>query len=178
MPEATVTRYVRRRSELGLLEIEVTVPQTHLPAAEAEEDFGEVYAVIGGEMTKCWMFVMRLSHSGRACHVVFGTQAQKAFFEGHVRAFEWFGGVPHRIRYDNLKPAVVRVLRGRDRVGYACCPRAVTLPTWSDTAGRSRGLLVQGCFAADHLAAVSSPVRGRGARIGFVCGRFDMATMY
>lgn len=41
MPEATVTRYVRRyRSELGLVEIEVTVPQTHLPAAEAEEDFG------------------------------------------------------------------------------------------------------------------------------------------
>lgn len=117
MSEATVTRYVRRRrAELGLVEIEVTVPQTHLPAAEAEVDFGEVYAVIGGEMTKCWMFVMRLSHSGRGCHVVFGTQAQEAFFEGHVRAFEWFGGVPHHIRYDNLKPAVVRVLRGRDRV--------------------------------------------------------------
>ncbi|WP_432422428.1 Mu transposase domain-containing protein [Rhodococcus opacus] len=48
--------------------------------------------------------------------MVFGTQAQEAFFEGHARAFEWFGGVPHRIRYDNLKPAVVRVLRGRDRV--------------------------------------------------------------
>ena len=31
-------------------------------------------------------------------------------------AFEHFGGVPSlRIRYDNLKPAVVRVLRGRDR---------------------------------------------------------------
>ena len=31
-------------------------------------------------------------------------------------AFEHFGGVPGRIRYDNLKPAVVRVLQGRDRV--------------------------------------------------------------
>lgn len=41
MSESTVTRYARhRRSESGLVEIEVTVPQTHLPAAEAEVDFG------------------------------------------------------------------------------------------------------------------------------------------
>jgi hypothetical protein len=61
------------------------------------------------------MFVMRLSHSGRAFHVAFTTQAQEAFLEGHVLAFAYFGGVPGRIRYDNLKPAVTRVLKGRDR---------------------------------------------------------------
>jgi hypothetical protein len=59
---------------------------------------------------------MRLSHSGRAFHVAFGTQAQEAFLEGHVLAFHHFGGVPALVRYDNLKPAVTRVLRGRDRV--------------------------------------------------------------
>jgi hypothetical protein len=36
--------------------------------------------------------------------------------DGHVRAFAHFGGVPGRIRYDNLKAAVERVLKGRDRV--------------------------------------------------------------
>ncbi len=51
----------------------------------------------------------------RAFHVAFGTQAQEAFLEGHVLAFEHFGGVPARVRYDTLKPAVVRVLQGRDR---------------------------------------------------------------
>jgi hypothetical protein len=61
------------------------------------------------------MFVLRLSCSGRAFHMAFGTQAQEAFLEGHVQAFAHLGGVPGRIRYDNLKPAVVRVLRGRDR---------------------------------------------------------------
>jgi transposase len=66
-------------------------------------------------LTTLWLFVMRLSHSGKAFHVAFGTQAQEAFLEGHVAAFTYFGGVPARIRYDNLKPAVVRVLRGRDR---------------------------------------------------------------
>ena len=114
--EVTVSRHVaKRRVELGLLQREVSIPQTHLAGAEAEVDFGEFYATIAGLVVKCWMFVMRLSHSGKAFHVAFGTQAQEAFLEGHVLAFEYFGGVPGRIRYDNLKPAVIRVLKGRDR---------------------------------------------------------------
>jgi hypothetical protein len=61
------------------------------------------------------MFVMRLSASGKAFHRIYANEAQEVFIDGHVRAFEHFGGVPARIRYDNLKPAVVRVLKGRDR---------------------------------------------------------------
>src|SRR6266496_3940597 len=114
--EVTVSRFVaRRRVELGLEQREVSIPQTHLAGAEAEVDFGEFYATIAGAVIKLWMFVMRLSHSGRAFHVAFATQAQEAFLEGHVLAFEHFGGVPGRVRYDNLKPAVIRVLKGRDR---------------------------------------------------------------
>jgi transposase len=116
LAEVTVSRYVaRRRIELGLDRTEVMVPQAHAPGAEAEVDFGEFHAVIAGVWLKLWMFVMRLSCSGRAFHVAFATQAQEAFLEGHVLAFEYFGAVPGRVRYDNLGPAVVRVLRGRDR---------------------------------------------------------------
>jgi len=114
--EVTVSRYVaRRRGELGMRRVEVAVPQDHEPGAEAEVDFGEFWARIGGELIKCWMFVMRLSCSGRAFHVAFTTQAQEAFLQGHVLAFNHIGGVPARIRYDNLKPAVVKVLKGRNR---------------------------------------------------------------
>lgn len=117
LAEVTVSRHVaRRRVELGLDNVEVAVPQTHPPGAEAEVDFGEFYATVAGSWIKLWMFVMRLSHSGRAFHVAFATQAQEAFLEGHVLAFAHFGAVSARIRYDNLKPAVIRVLRGRDRV--------------------------------------------------------------
>ncbi len=106
LAEVTVSRYVaRRRAELGLDRVEVAVPQAHPPG----------HASIAGSLLKLWMFVMRLSCSGRAFHVAFATQAQEAFLEGHVLAFEYFGAVPGRVRYDNLKPAVVRVLRGRDR---------------------------------------------------------------
>ena len=114
--EVTVSRYVaRRRAELGVDHVEVAVPQAHPPGAEAEVDFGEFHAMIAGTLLKVWLFVLRLSCSGRAFHVAFATQAQEAFLEGHVLAFEHFGAVPGRIRYDNLKPAVIRVLKGRDR---------------------------------------------------------------
>src|ERR1035437_1373438 len=101
--------------ELDLVHTEVFIPQAHEPGAEAEVDFGEFYITIAGALVKVWMFVMRLSHSGRAFHVAYGTQAQEAFLEGHVLAFQHFGGVPGRIRYDNLGPAVTRVLKGRNR---------------------------------------------------------------
>ena len=62
------------------------------------------------------MFAFRLSCSGKGCHRVYASQAQEAFLEGHVAAFEGVGGVPWRhIRYDNLSPAVAKVLSGRNR---------------------------------------------------------------
>lgn len=67
LSEVTVSRHVkRRRFELGMDQVMVTVPQTHEPGAEAEVDFGEFYTWLGGEWTKLWMFVMRLSNSGPA----------------------------------------------------------------------------------------------------------------
>ena len=43
-------------------------------------------------------------------------ETQQAFLEGHVLAFDWFGGVFAEVRYDNLRSAVKKVLRGRRRV--------------------------------------------------------------
>ena len=112
--EPTVRAYVARvRRELESGRAAVTVPQLHPPGAEAEVDFGQVSVWLDGVLTELSMFVMRLSHSGRAVHVCFPSEGQEAFLEGHVLAFERFGGVPGRVRYDNLKAAVARVLAGR-----------------------------------------------------------------
>ena len=93
LAEVTVSRYVaRRRVELGLVRVQVAVPQTHPPGAEAEVDFAEFHITLDGVLTKLWMFVMRLSHSGRAFHMAFGSQGQEAFLEAHVLAFAHFGG--------------------------------------------------------------------------------------
>jgi len=94
----------------------VTVPQVHPPGDEAEVDFGEASVWIAGVLTRVEIFHLRLSHSARSVHVAFASEGQEALLEGHVLAFSRLGGLPARIRYDNLKPAVVRILRGRDRV--------------------------------------------------------------
>jgi hypothetical protein len=99
---STVRLFVAEvRAELAQVAGEVSVVQEHAPGAEAEIDFGEFIARIGGEQVKLWMFIMRLSASGRSFVVAFAHQAQEAFFEGHVLAFAAFGGVPTgQIRYD------------------------------------------------------------------------------
>jgi transposase len=121
-----VAKYVaRRRAEIaaeyrglggGLAGLDGFVPQVRAPGAEAEVDFGDVTVELAGQLTRCFMFAFRLSCSGKACHRVYASQAQEAFLEGHVTAFEAVGGVPFRqIRYDNLSPAVAKVLAGRSR---------------------------------------------------------------
>ena len=116
--ESTVTHAVAKiRRELIGTPADVAVPQTHAPGAEAEVDFGEFQAMIGGIMVKLFMFVLRLSNSGRAIHVAYANQAQESFFDGHNVAFERLGGIPSKmIRYDNLTPAVIRVALGRERL--------------------------------------------------------------
>src|SRR6266487_1525090 len=92
------------------------VPQAKEPGAEAEVDFGPVSIVVAGEVAACHLFAYRLSCSGKGVHRVYASQAQEAFLEGHVTAFEVTGGVPWRhIRYDNLSPAVAKVMGGRSR---------------------------------------------------------------
>jgi len=113
--ESTVRRYVAGvKAELVKTPM-VAVPQTHKLGEEAEVDFGEFSAWLDGEQIRLWLFVMRLSASGRAFHRVFGNQCGESFYEGHNLAFTHFGGVPKTIRYDNLKPAVTKVLLGRER---------------------------------------------------------------
>jgi transposase len=115
--ESSVRRYVAKvKGRRPIPAAEVMVPQTHPLGYESEVDFGNVSFVLDGTVVEAWMFVMRLSASGKGFHRVYANQAQEAFFDGHVRAFDHFGGVPERVRYDNLKPAVARVLLGRNRL--------------------------------------------------------------
>ena len=75
--ESTVRGFVAEvRRELGGGTGLVMVPQTHPPAEEAEVDFGEFKAFIGGVLVRLWMFVLRLSHSGKAVHVAYANETQ------------------------------------------------------------------------------------------------------
>lgn len=94
---------------------EVYLPLEFDPATDAQVDWGEGVAILAGERITAQLFLMRLCYSRRTFMMAFPGQKQEAFFEGHVRAFHYFQGVPHRIAYDNLKTAVLRILQGHTR---------------------------------------------------------------
>lgn len=113
--EVTVRRFVRAcRRAMGSLQ--VFVLQHHEPAAEAEIDWGEAVVEFPWGREKAQIFQMRACFSGREFHIAFPRQTQQAFLEAHAAAFDYFGGVFARCRYDNLGAAVRRVLQGRKRI--------------------------------------------------------------
>ena len=93
---------------------EVFLPLVH-PPGEAQVDFGEATIRLAGQETKVAMFVMTLPYSGAIFIQAFPRECTETFLEGHRRAFEYFGGVPRRISYDNSAIAVIEVLKGRER---------------------------------------------------------------
>jgi len=93
----------------------VYLPLEFDPGQDAQVDWGEAEVVMGGEAVTVQLFVLRLCYSRKLFVRAYPTQKQEAFFEGHVAAFEYLGGVPHRLTYDNLSTAVLRVLEGRNR---------------------------------------------------------------
>ena len=98
---------------------EMFVPLSH-PPGHAQADFGEAFAIISGVECKIHFLVIDLPHSD-ACFVkAYPGETTEAFCDGHVAAFEFFGGVPISILYDNTKIAVARILgdgkRKRTRV--------------------------------------------------------------
>ena len=114
--ESTVREYVAcRRRELGLA-AEAFCPQVHDPGVTAEVDWGEAKVLLGGVLVEVGLFLMRACFSGAAFVMAFEAQSQQAFFEGHVHALSWFDGVFQTVRYDNLKAAAKKTLKGRRRV--------------------------------------------------------------
>ena len=93
---------------------EVFLPLSH-PPGEAQVDFGEATIQLNGVQSKVALFVMTLPYSGVIFIQAFPRECTETFLEGHRRAFEFFGGVPRRISYDNLAIAVIEVLQGRER---------------------------------------------------------------
>jgi len=117
--ESTVRQYVRQQKQATHAP-DVFLPLEYDPGQDAQVDWGEAYAIIGGQRQKVQLFVMRLCFSRRTFAMAFPTQRQESFFWGHIKAFEYFDGVPHRMSYDNLGTAVKIVF---ERTGRAGRPR-------------------------------------------------------
>jgi transposase len=107
-----IRQYLRERRRQRQ---EVYIPLIHRPGEEAQVDFFEVVVEVDGQWVKAWEFLLRLMYSGREFAWLYERCDQLAFLDGHVRAFAYLGGVVRRAVYDNLKPAVRRIV-GAQRV--------------------------------------------------------------
>lgn len=90
---------------------EVFVPLSH-PPGEAQVDFGHAVVNEAGRLRKVAFLVMVLPYSDAVFLKVYERECTETFWDGHVEAFEFFGGVPRRIVYDNTGIAVSRIAGG------------------------------------------------------------------
>jgi len=112
--ESTVRCYVGKQRK-AFRRPQVYLPLVFEPGQDAQIDWGEGWVAWRGALTKVQLFVLRLNYSRKLFVMAFPTQRQEAFFEAHVQAFRFLGGVPRRLTYDNLTTAVKRILQGRER---------------------------------------------------------------
>jgi transposase len=112
--ESTVRYYVGQlRKQTG--KMKVYLPLEYEPGVDMQMDWGEAQVELGGKQTEVKLFVLRWCYSRKLFVAAYPSEKQECFLEGHVRAFHFFGGLPQRIIYDNLKLAVLKILEGHDR---------------------------------------------------------------
>ena len=112
---SSVRRYIRKKQfvmksgQTGYLPIE------H-PAGCGQVDFGEFihYDQQGTEHT-AYALTVSFPHSNKGYTQVFPSQNQECLLEGLKRIFEYCGGVPARLRFDNMTTAVAQVLKDGER---------------------------------------------------------------
>jgi len=112
--EGKYTQVKEAVRELVRLKQEVFMPLIHRPG-EAQVDFGHALAKVSGVLKKVVFFVMVLPYSDAFFVMAFERECTESYWEGHVRAFESFGGVPKRISYDNSRVLVSKIIGPHDR---------------------------------------------------------------
>ena len=92
------------------------LPLAYLPGQDAQVDFMEsVVDDIHEGRVKSFVLIVRACHSRRTYRYAAPNQTREALLEGLIQSFEFFGGVFEHMWFDNLTPAVRKVLKGRER---------------------------------------------------------------
>lgn len=115
--ESTVRRWVRySKFRLGVGTSPAVVPLDPEVAREAEVDWGSAVVRMEGRSQPIKYFCLRSRYSGKIFVRAYPWERQEMFFDGHLHAFAYFGGVFPVVVYDNLKAAVKQILVGKGRV--------------------------------------------------------------
>ena len=106
-------RQVRRRD---VMDAPAFIPLLFRPGEAYQFDWSHEDVEIAGKPMRVKVAHVRLCAS-RAMYVrAYPRETQEMLFDAHARAFAFFGGVPTRGIYDNMKTAVTSVFTGKERV--------------------------------------------------------------
>lgn len=101
--ESTVREIVAKLKDK---QAKVFLPLSFDPGEAGQIDWGEATVYLAGQKIKINLFCIRECYSADIHCTAFYRQNEESFLEGHIKAFEFFGGIPKRIIFDNARVAV------------------------------------------------------------------------
>lgn len=103
---ATINRAVRKLKAEKTVPLQSSVPLSYAPGEAVQIDWGEATVYIDGQKTKVHTFCGRLCYSCDIFVQVYKAANEESFLEAQQLMFDFFGGVPRRLIFDNAKVAV------------------------------------------------------------------------
>ena len=113
----SVQRFVKRwkAAHHGPKVTEAFVPLLFAAGDACQFDWSHEQVELGGVLQTIKVAHFRLAYSRQMFVIAYPREAQEMVLEAHNRAFAFFGGVPARLIYDNLKTVVETVFAGKER---------------------------------------------------------------
>lgn len=113
----SVQRFVKRwrGHHLGPRLTQAFVPLAFRPGDACQFDWSHEHVEIAGVLQRIKVAHFRLAYSRQMFVVAYPREMQEMVMNAHIRAFEFFGGVPARLIYDNLKTVVDTIYQGKER---------------------------------------------------------------
>ena len=91
------------------------VPLAFPPGETCQFDWSREAVELGGIPQTVKLAHFRLAYSRQMFLVAYPRETQEMVFDAHIRAFAFYGGVPARLVYDNLKAVVDTIFAGKER---------------------------------------------------------------
>jgi transposase len=107
-----VQRYLRRNR---IRHQETFIPLGHLPGRRLEADFGHIHVDFPDGRRLIPFLVTTWAYSNAPFVMALPFERTEAILEGMVAAFDYFGGVPREVWWDNPKTVATLILQGRER---------------------------------------------------------------
>lgn len=142
---SAVGRYASSwKRRVGLSTSDAYVPLYFEPGSAYQFDWSHEKVLLNGEAIPLKVAHFILCYSRKRFVIAYYNETQEMVLDAHVKAFAYFGGVPLKGIYDNMKTAVLKILKGGERewtpvFEKLCCHYRVDPVACSPARGNEKG---------------------------------------